>query len=86
MLTMDSPANVAAGILRAWERNDAPRFRSELDRASGAVGATDGWGEERAELLAAVSTEMRRLEVGERTDTSAACLGLLRHLAGARIC
>ena len=94
-LTVSLPpasAQHAEAILRAWICGDVPRLRQELEvtRQLGSSGLTQGWPDERLELLSAIASSMSACE-----DLSAAtesnpqvrlCVSLLAHLAAKHRC
>jgi hypothetical protein len=79
--TAGDPARQAAGILQAWRHNDMDRLSANLASAA-AIEPPDGSHEcELAELLSSIAADMQEMLASGRTEGSAVCLHLLRHLA-----
>jgi hypothetical protein len=76
-----STARYAAGILQAWGGNDRERLKARLAGARALELAGDADECERGELLSGVAADMQDMLASGRTEGSAVCLNLLRHLA-----
>jgi hypothetical protein len=76
-----SPARYAAEILQAWRGKDLERLSTSLATAAAPELYGDALEGERAQLLSGIAAEMRDMLASGRTEGSAVCLNLLRHLA-----
>ena len=75
------PARYAAGIIQAWRGDDRERLQASLAGAAAIELSGDPHECERAELLSGIAADMQDMLASGRTEGSAVCLSLLRHLA-----